>query len=342
MISNNFRKWSLAATALLAPVAFIGCGGGGNDFVPKTRPPVTPVPTVTATPVNVDPNIANAVFIALQASGTSVVTFNGSSANGAVTRPITGLPGGVTLRGIDARVAPGSNGRNGSNGIRTIYALGNDNVVYTLSFAGTTTVAATPVSGTPLAFDGFTLGNGAYGFDFNPAADRLRVVSGTQNSRANPNNGTAVDGDANTAGTQPDGTLRYSRGDVYFGQTPNITAAGYTNNVPDTPSTVNYGIDSARGVLVTQGSPNSTFDDNQDGVPDGAVSPNTGTLFTIGALGAAFAGNTDVGLEVFGSSNTAVAVSGRTFYQVNLATGAATAIGTINSDQDVIDVTVAL
>ena len=34
-----------------------------------------------------------------------------------------------------------------------------------------------------------------WGFDFNPAADRIRVVAGSLNFRVNPNTGAAVDGD---------------------------------------------------------------------------------------------------------------------------------------------------
>ena len=191
----------------------------------------------------------------------------------------------------------------------------------------------------PRPSTGFALGNGAYGFDFNPAADRLRVVSGTQNSRLNPNNGAAVDGDSDTTnGVNPDGTLTLQqRRHQSPGTTPNITAAGYTNNTPDTATTINYGIDTNLDILVTQGSPNSRNDDDGNGTPDGAVSPNTGLLFTVGSVG--FNLPEDVGLEVFGSSNTAVAVGGNTFYSVNLGSGQFTPVAQLSST--LIDVTVA-
>ena len=324
---KHFTK-PLAALALLAPLALAGCGGGSNN---NNRPPS-----------NLDPNIANQSFVGLLSGGTRIITFRGNAVNSAATRPVSGLPSGVTLRGIDARVAPrqAPNPETvpSDNGTKAIYALGTNDQLYTLDFSGTGTendpVVANAV-GTPAVFTSFTLGSGAYGFDFNPAADRLRVVSGAQNARINPNDGTAVDGDAAQAGVNPDGILTYATGDPNAGQTPNITAAGYTNNDNEAATgTVNYGIDSSRRLLVTQGRP--ALGSNA------AVSPNTGTLFTVGSLGGDFPGNaSDVGLEVFGAQNTAVATAGRSFYSVNLATGAATRIGTFNFG-DVIDVTVAL
>ena len=319
---KNFSK-PFAALALLTPLAFAGCGGGSNDG-PKTP--------------NIDAAIANQSFLGLLSGGTSIVRFRGNATNNSTARTVSGLPAGVSLRGIDARVAPRMAPNPGTvagdNGVSAIYALGTNDQLYTLDFTGTGPIAATAV-GTPAVFNDFTLRQGAYGFDFNPAADRLRVVSGTQNSRINPNNGAAVDSDANVAGVNPDGVLSYDASDVNAGKTPNITAAGYTNNDNDAATgTVNYGIDTASKLLVTQGRPAVGA--------AAAVSPNTGTLFTVGSLGNAFPDNaSDVGLEVYGSQNTAVATAGNSFYSVNLTSGVATRIGRFNSG-DVVDVTVAL
>ena len=311
-------KFTLSALAVLAPLAIVGCGGGSNG----ASPPKTDIPATS------DPNIAAANFIGLRANGLSLATFRGDLPGSATTRSVTGLPTGVRLRGIDARVAPALTG---SNGVAAIYALGTNNQLYTLNLSGNGAVAT--AVGNPATFDGFTLGNGAYGFDVNPAADRLRVVSGTQNARINPNTGAAVDGNATTAGTNPDGTLTYDANDANNGRTPNITAAGYTNNDADTTTgTVNYGIDTNLDVLVTQGRPESSA--------GAAVSPNTGILFTVGSLGVSLP--TDAGLEVFGTSNTAVATGGRTFYAVNLTSGALTNIGNIGGGADIIDITVAI
>ncbi len=313
----NTFKIALSAFAVLAPLAIVGCGGGNGSPSPKVDVPVTN-----------DPNIAAANFLGLRTDGLSLATFRGNLPSAATTRNVTGLPLGVRLRGIDARVAPALTG---SNGVAAIYALGSNNQLYTLDLTGNGAVAN--AVGGPVVFDGFTLGDGAYGFDVNPAADRLRVVSGTQNARINPNTGAAVDGDAVAAGVNPDGTLAYDAGDANNNRTPNITAAGYTNNDADTATgTVNYGIDTNLNVLVTQGRPASGT--------VAAVSPNTGTLFTVGSLGADLP--TDAGLEVFGTGNTAVATGGRTFYAVDLTSGALTNIGTIGGGADITDITVAI
>jgi len=49
-----------------------------------------------------------------------------------------------------------------------------------------------------------------YGFDFNPVADRVRVVTGSLNFRIDPNSGAPIDGNLNLgtlAGINPDGSI---------------------------------------------------------------------------------------------------------------------------------------
>ena len=66
----------------------------------------------------------------------------------------------------------------------------------------------------------------SFGFDFNPAVDRIRIVSNTgQNLRFNPNDGVVnVDGNLNPG-------------------TPSISAAAYTNNFAGTATTSLFAID---------------------------------------------------------------------------------------------------
>src|SRR3989344_136681 len=75
-------------------------------------------------------------------------------------RPVTGLPAGERLVGIDFRVARG-----------VLYALSQAGRLYTLDIP---TGALRPVGPAPEALG---LRGTAFGFDFNPAADRVRVVS---------------------------------------------------------------------------------------------------------------------------------------------------------------------
>lgn len=197
-----------------------------------------------------------------------------------VTKPITGLITGETILGMDFRPVNGQ-----------LYAIGSSSRVYTINASSG---AAAAVSAAPLT----TLLSGTdFGFDFNPMADRIRVVSNTgQNLRLNPIDGTLV---------LADGIL--SPG------TPSVTGAAYTNNFAGATATVLYDIDTQTSRLYKQDP------------------PNTGTLVDVGPLGVtATAAN---GFDIGGTSGTAYAlltVGGVTkVYTINLTTGAATAGATL-------------
>jgi uncharacterized protein (TIGR03437 family) len=214
--------------------------------------------------------------------------------------PISGLQSGETLIGIDFRPANGQ-----------LYGLGSSGIVYTINTKGgyLTQVNNMPIS-TPL------LGT-SFGFDFNPMADRIRVVSDQrQDLRLNPNDGTL-------AGT--DGMLIYGPGDIFAGQLPTGVAAAYTNSFAGTTSTTLFVIDSMRSVLTRQGS--------AGGAP---ISPNTGQLSTIGPLGIAITSGL-VGFDISDCSNTGYAsfkpqgASQSQLFKINLRTGVATAANMMNS-----------
>jgi hypothetical protein len=216
----------------------------------------------------------------------------------ATTVAITGLQTGEVLLGIDRRP---------SNGL--LYGLGSTSRLYTIN---TTTGAATPVG----SAGAFTLSGTAFGFDFNPVPDRIRVVStDTTNFRLNPNNGTL-------AGT--DTPLAYAAGDSGTGVTPRVVGSAYTNNFNGAAVTTLFGIDSNRDVLVMQGGPNGT------------PSPNGGVLTTIGAsLG--FDTSDLVGFDVSGISGVAYASlspptgGASQLVTIDLDTGAASLVGTIGT-----------
>lgn len=224
-------------------------------------------------------------------------------------RPVTGLAAGDVLVGIDYRVARG-----------VLYALSAGGRLYTLN---TATGALTPVGSAPAAVP---LSGGPWGVDFNPAADRVRVVSsGGQNLRLHPDTGAVVDFDANTPGLQTDPALAYAPGDANAGKAPQVVAAAYTYNKRDDKLTTNFAIDRALGVLVTQGT--------AEGVAP-AVSPNTGRLFTVGSLG--LGSLSDVAFDIADTNNKAyVAVrtarDARTrLYEVDLASGRTRLSGTVD------------
>ena len=129
----------------------------------------------------------------------------------------------------------------------------------------------------------------AFGVDFNPQADRIRVVSDAgQNRRINPYTGVAVNY----------GPLAYAATDQNAGQTPNVVGAAYVNNVPRAPSTALYDIDSILDMVVPQ------------------TPPNDGTLNTVGPL---FAGPTRMTCSASTSRRC------ETFMALRLALGTLTA-----------------
>ena len=204
---------------------------------------------------------------------------------------VTGLQGGETIIGIDIRPA---NGR--------LYALTDAARLYTLdattgaaTMAGMLSADATDMT-SPFAM----LSGAAFGVDFNPMADRLRVISDAeQNLRAN----------ADTGATSTDATL--TRGAFA------VTAAAYTNNFAPSPSTLLYVIDTQNDRLLTQNP------------------PNNGTLNDVGALGIDAAAVN--GFEIVGP-DTALAVLSTTvvpnaLYTINLVTGAAMPVGNVATPQ---------
>lgn len=207
---------------------------------------------------------------------------------------LQGLPAGETLVGIDFRVARG-----------VLYALSSGGRLYTLD---TASAALKPVGTAPA----IALPGRVHGVDFNPVADRVRVVGdGGLNLRLHPDTGAL-------AATDP--ALQYAAGDAAAGQPARVAGAGYTYNKKDDKRTTNYAIDLARGMLVTQGT-------HEDAAP--AVSPNTGQLFTVGALGTGALENAS--FDIADTDNTALAAVQRAGHTrlvlVDLASGRATDLG---------------
>jgi hypothetical protein len=254
--------------------------------------------TILALPAAAEPIIAlgrgNIFYSFDSASPGAVITLGAAS----------GLAGGEALVGIDFR--PANN---------VLYALSDQSRLYTISFGGTTLATQVGSSGA------FTLNGMSFGFDFNPMADRIRVVSDLdQNLRLNPDTG---------ALTAVDTPLAYAAGDTNAGRNPTIVAAAYTNNfLPSpraTPGTTLFVLDSDLNILATQDP------------------PNAGILNTIGAAGnPAFIS----GFDISGATGSAFASwAGSTgndlFFMLNLATGAPTVLGTIGTGQlGIVDISV--
>ena len=231
-----------------------------------------------------------------------------------ITRSVTlyGLAPNERILGIDYRVAYG-----------VMFALGSSGRVFTVDVDSG---ALKPVGDAPFAL---ALEGERFGFDFNPAADRIRIVSDRgQNLRAHPETGALVDFKPDTEGLQPDGALAFRSDDANAGRTPRVIAAAYTYNNDNEKLTTNFAIDGELGALVRQGSVEGA---------EPVVSPNTGQLTTVGALGVAAI--TDAHFDISDVTNTALAalttrdVPTPTLYRIDLATGQANAIGTIGNGE---------
>lgn len=224
---------------------------------------------------------------------------------------VQGLSGDTSLVGIDYRVQD-----------RKLYGVGDQGGIYTLS---TSSARATKVSQLSVALSG-----NAFGVDFNPAANRLRVVSDTgQNLRHNiddPNGAPA----AGTTAT--DGTLT-----IPPATTPaaGITGVAYSNNDLDANTATSlFDLDTMLDQIEIQ-------------------SPaNAGTLAPTGKLGVDAIG--DVGYDIFSSvgrdgrtsGNAGYATintgNGAAFYQVGLLAGKATRVGAFPRNRQVVDIALPL
>jgi len=224
-------------------------------------------------------------------AGNSLAKFDSATPGMTTTSLITGLQTGESLLGIDFRPADGQ-----------LYGLGSSNRLYVIdTVTATATVAGSGPGNDP--FGPPSLTGMRFAFDFNPAADRIRVVGDDgQNIRLNQLTG-------GVAGTDSD-----------LDPTKQIVGAAYDRNDidPATPTTL-FVIDAVTDSLYLQG-----------GV-SGTPSPNGGLLTLIGALGV----DTDgfVSFDISSATGTAYATLtpagtfGSALFSINLATGAATILG---------------
>lgn len=193
---------AIAAAGVLAGGAAFGMSATASA-TPTSAPKAAPVqaaPALTATQGSSSQSRFPGAAVGLSESGTKLSVF--SVHVPALARSlgtISGLSGDSRLVGLDWRVQD-----------RKVYGVGNAGGVYVLD---TSNAKATKVSQLTIALSGKD-----FGVDFNPAADRLRVISDTgQNLRHNVNAGGV---------TLEDKTLAYTPGTAATG----VTAAGYTNN----------------------------------------------------------------------------------------------------------------
>ncbi len=200
-----------------------------------------------------------------------LVTFDAKTGKKVKSAKITGMPSPVV--GIDVRPADGM-----------LYALGQDGTIATIdTTSGTVTVKTKLDQAVP---------KGQVTVDFNPVADRMRILS---------TDGTSLRANVDDGKTVVDGKLNFKADDAHAGKTPRIVAGAYSNSVKGTKETALYDID-ITGAYVKQAPPN-----------DGVLS----SLGTIGMKAEA------VAFDIYsnGTENWGFLVNGKTLYRVDIANG---------------------
>jgi hypothetical protein len=226
---------------------------------------------------------------------------------------VQGLVGDSGLIGIDYRVQDGR-----------LYGVGTSGGIYTIDLRGRQP-QATSVSRLTVPLAGTS-----FGVDFNPAANRLRVVSDTgQNLRHNIDDPAGLPARGTTAMDAP---LTYPGPPVV--SATGVTAAAYTNNdVNANTATTLFDIDTVLDQVVVQ-------------------SPaNAGLLAATGKVGvdAGPRAGFDIYSRLSGGSTVSntgfatLAVSERqTFHRVDLLTGDVTAVGAFPAGHQVSDIAIPL
>ena len=190
------------------------------------------------------------------------------------------------LVGIDVRPADGK-----------LYGLTDSGQIVTIDSA---TGAATRVSQLNERFES----GGRAVVDFNPVADRLRVMG---------MNGTSLRVNVQTGEAAKDGQLKYAAGTPWAETAPRVTAGAYTNSAAGAQQTALLTIDSLTRTLNLQAPPN-------DGVqtPRGEVARSlpVGPAFDILADGQ--------------GNNRGFLLAERTLHDVDLQSGRATALGAVS------------
>jgi DNA-binding beta-propeller fold protein YncE len=139
-------------------------------------------------------------------------------------------------------------------------------------------------------------------FDFNPAADRLRLMN---------SDGTSLRINVDDGKVTVDGSHKFKDGDANAGKTPKVVAGAYSNSLnPKPAATALYNIDATTWSLVTQ------------------APPNDGVLNTVGPLGITAAAPIAFNIVASaGDKNDAWLATGGNLYAVDLKTGKATLAG---------------
>ncbi len=193
------------------------------------------------------------------------------------------LAGGASLVGIDVRPADGK-----------LYGVTPDGAIVTVDAKSGKWEKKSQITEKLPAGATFSV-------DFNPAADRLRVLTSTGTSlRINVEDGKTI----------VDGSLKYAEADANKGKTPKVTAGAYSNSFAGTKETNLYDFDTGNKAYVRQ------------------APPNDGVLNTLSKLSLTAPIAFDI-LSDGKGGNTGWVLAGGTLYSLDIATGATKAMGKV-------------
>jgi hypothetical protein len=213
---------SLAVAAVAAGLLAVG---------PTASAQIRPGGGLVGGPNCVTPNGRGALnVVGATADGRLICFSENNPASARTIGTVTGLSGDTALVGIDHRPANGE-----------LWGLGNAGGLYSVD-AGS--AVATKRSQVSVALEG-----SAFGIDFNPTVDRLRIVSDSgQNLRVNVETGAAI----------VDGTLTYTAPPAAPVTATGIIGAGYTNNDADaSTATTLFDLDAGLDQVAIQAPPNN-------------------------------------------------------------------------------------
>jgi len=257
---------------------------GGADDAPPPPPPADPIPGGFDLPNNPGAPAPPAppagvgggnVFFAIDAQG-SLLRFEEKAAGAVTTKAITGLAAAnEKIVAIDFRPKD-----------KKLFGLGSSSRLYTIDGATAKATAVGPQLVVPL--------NGtAFGFDFDPELDVVRVASDRdQNIAIDPTTGLVANADL---------PFSFAAGDVNAAKSPTLVASAFS-------AAKYFAVDGDLRVLTV------------------TTDPYSGVVATVGSLGIAAAGAKIGGLNVAsnGTAYAAIAEANETaLYTVNLTTGKA-------------------
>jgi hypothetical protein len=237
--------------------------------------------------------LAAGALVASAAAAAKATTLIGLTAEGQLVRidsdtrralapmRVTGVDG--RLLGIDQRPADGK-----------LYGLTDRGQIVTIDIGSG---RAIQISRLTMPFES----GGRAVVDFNPVADRLRVMG---------MNGVNYRINVTTGEVARDGELKYQAGSAWAGTQPRIVAGAYSNSMAGATTTALYTIDTLSRTLNLQAPPN-------DGVqqPRGEVAPSLPS-------GIAF--------DILAGNPMGFLLAGGTLHMVNLENGRATTAGPVS------------